>query len=945
SYTVVEGAEVTLASVVINDSDPESSPLSTVLVSADGGATSVAVNGANTLTTALGGIVKMNEDGTFSYTAPVRDHDDTDGTSDGLDQDSFVYKISDGLNQSDWTTVNIDITDTVPDAFNDTESVDFGSSISGNVILENDTVNVDTPVIVTEVAYDGVTYESFDADGKLSITTDQGVLTINQDGSYDYQSTQQTAFGGSNGLSDWANLSITGFNGARTVAAENEFLINPTTQEPVATNILSISGSASLTVKDAILKDGTDGIGIAEGAGSADYINGHPSNPEAIMLDFGSAVDSFDANFYSGTNSGVPFYWSTYDQNGDFIQTGSGPISKPGFSLAVENDNAEPFQYVAFYGIESSASSKILMTGIDDIGYLDTPPDIFSYTIEDADGDQSTANLTINFGSTNAPNALKDSFEVNEDSVLTGSLADNDRPSDDGGNVWSVASNPSHGTVSVNADGTFSYTPDANYNGEDSFTYTITDIDGDVSTATVTINVAAVNDLPEINSDSAETILNSYFYINDGSGNLAKVNLITGATEDIVNAGRVFYDIASDQSGAVFGITARGDLYSIDDSSGATSLIGDTGFSFINALGVGTDDVLYGISNKNLFSIDKTTGDATFLKNIGYDTSGDVTVIGDTMYLSSTSNQLIKASLSDDNPGQVVGPTPSNLYGLIVGDNDTLLGVSNGNVYLIDQDDATTSLLTTTSGVGVAYGAAQGGLSAVEGAVLANDVDLDNDVLRVDGIGVGILGVTSVVTDGGELSIDGNYGTLKMHSDGSYEYDIDITNEAFSLLGSNDLLNDVFTYSATDGTASNEALLVIDLKKWVDADNLVGSDGDDILVYDDITMSVDGQDGSDTLYIAGETDVNANAIDNIETINLEDNADGLSLNVNDVLDMTDTGNVLFVDGDASNSVSVSTASGEFAKETTSDIEGYDLYVGSDGADIIKLYVAEDITII
>ena len=42
----------------------------------------------------------------------------------------------------------------------------------------------------------------------------------------------------------------------------------------------------------------------------------------------------------------------------------------------------------------------------------------------------------------------------------------------------------------------FTYTPNANYNGSDSFTYTITDADGDISAATATINVAPVNDVP-----------------------------------------------------------------------------------------------------------------------------------------------------------------------------------------------------------------------------------------------------------------------------------------------------------------------------------------------------------------------------------------------------------------------------------------------------------------
>ena len=83
-----------------------------------------------------------------------------------------------------------------------------------------------------------------------------------------------------------------------------------------------------------------------------------------------------------------------------------------------------------------------------------------------------------------------------EDTPLTGTLATNDTPSGDGGNVWAVATGPSNGTVTVGTDGSFAHTPNADYNGPDSFTYTITDADGDISTATATINVAPVNDVP-----------------------------------------------------------------------------------------------------------------------------------------------------------------------------------------------------------------------------------------------------------------------------------------------------------------------------------------------------------------------------------------------------------------------------------------------------------------
>ncbi|MEZ5613420.1 MAG: retention module-containing protein, partial [Rhodocyclaceae bacterium] len=133
-------------------------------------------------------------------------------------------------------------------------------------------------------------------------------------------------------------------------------------------------------------------------------------------------------------------------------------------------------------------------------------PDSFTYTITDADGDVSTATATINVAPVNdVPVATDDTLAAFEDTPLTGTLAANDTPSGDGGNVWALASGPANGSVTVNADGSFSYTPDANYNGPDSFTYTITDADGDVSTATATINVAPTSDAPIAQDDVATT--------------------------------------------------------------------------------------------------------------------------------------------------------------------------------------------------------------------------------------------------------------------------------------------------------------------------------------------------------------------------------------------------------------------------------------------------------
>lgn len=94
------------------------------------------------------------------------------------------------------------------------------------------------------------------------------------------------------------------------------------------------------------------------------------------------------------------------------------------------------------------------------------------------------------------PVARDDSYTTDEDTKLTASVAGNDTPSVDGVNVYAVATPPAHGTLNLAADGSFTYTPKANFHGQDSFTYSLTDANGDTSTATAIINVISINDPP-----------------------------------------------------------------------------------------------------------------------------------------------------------------------------------------------------------------------------------------------------------------------------------------------------------------------------------------------------------------------------------------------------------------------------------------------------------------
>jgi VCBS repeat-containing protein len=131
------------------------------------------------------------------------------------------------------------------------------------------------------------------------------------------------------------------------------------------------------------------------------------------------------------------------------------------------------------------------------------------------------------------PVAANDLYAATEDVVLnvpavTGVLA-NDTGLGDGGLVLNITVAPTSGLVTLNNDGSFSYTPNANANGADTFTYQVRDADGDVSTATVTINVAAVNDAPVPGNNS--------FVITSGSTTvLSSANLSATDVDDPAGA-------------------------------------------------------------------------------------------------------------------------------------------------------------------------------------------------------------------------------------------------------------------------------------------------------------------------------------------------------------------------------------------------------------------------
>ncbi len=188
----------------------------------------------------------------------------------------------------------------------------------------------------------------------------------------------------------------------------------------------------------------------------------------------------------------------------------------------------------------------------------------------------------------NAPLAMDDAFTTAEDSPLTGNLlADNGNgaDSDPDGDTLTVAPVPvtdaAHGVVELQADGSFSYTPDADFHGTDSFTYTLKDGHGGTDTAIVNLTVTPVNDPPLAMDDSATVEAGGSVSIDvlandsDAEAGPLTVTLVSGP-----EAGLLSHDGAGGFSytaeGALFEAAAPGAVigqsftYELSDGQGGT---------------------------------------------------------------------------------------------------------------------------------------------------------------------------------------------------------------------------------------------------------------------------------------------------------------------------------------------------------------------------------------
>jgi len=182
----------------------------------------------------------------------------------------------------------------------------------------------------------------------------------------------------------------------------------------------------------------------------------------------------------------IPVLENDTDANGDSITISS--ISSPGFGLAQITNNNTQVRYIPNENYCGTDSFQYRVTDVN------TPE-------SDSSDSEGLVEITVDCVN-DKPVANSDSVSLSEDDSVVVSILDNDIDVDGDALSVAAASTPLHGSTEIVGTG-IRYTPAANYCGEDSFIYSVSDGVSGLTNAVVNINVACMSDAPTALADSA----------------------------------------------------------------------------------------------------------------------------------------------------------------------------------------------------------------------------------------------------------------------------------------------------------------------------------------------------------------------------------------------------------------------------------------------------------
>ncbi|HIF9204128.1 TPA: retention module-containing protein, partial [Photobacterium damselae] len=425
------------------------------------------------------GQVTVNADGSWEYVP----NPDFNG------EDSFTVVVDDGNGGSDTITVTVNVTPA--------NDAPVGEDVTAETQEET---AVTGQLTATDVDSDNLTF-------KPGTNPENGQVTVNADGSWEY--VPNTDF---NGEDSFTVVVDDGNGGTDTITVTVN--VTPVNDAPVGEDV-SAETQEETAVTGQLTATDVDGDNLTFKPGS-DPTNGQVTvNPDGSWEyvpnpDF-NGEDSFTVVVDDG-NGGT----DTITVTVNVTPVNDAPVGED-VSVEIQEETAVTGQLTAtdvdgdnltFKPGTNPENGNVTVNPDGSWEYVPNPDfngeDSFTVVVDDGNGGTDTITVTVNVTPVNdAPVGEDVSAETQEETAVTGQLTATDA---DGDNLtFKPGTNPENGSITINADGSWEYVPNPDFNGEDSFTVVVDDGNGGTDTITVTVNVTPVNDAPVGEDVSAET--------------------------------------------------------------------------------------------------------------------------------------------------------------------------------------------------------------------------------------------------------------------------------------------------------------------------------------------------------------------------------------------------------------------------------------------------------
>ena len=416
------------------------------------------------------GTLTLNANGSFSF-VPVQYYHGTD---------SFTFKSNDGQLDSNVSTVTLTV-----------NHVNQAPVVSDAAVVGNENVTITGTVPSSDVDGDTLTFAQVTGPA-------HGTLTLNSNGTYSYVPAQY--YHGTDSFTFKANDGQLDSNVATVTIT-----VQHTNQAPVVSNA-SVTGNENTTITGTVTATDVDGNSLT-------YAQVTGTAHGALTFNSNGSFSYVPVQYYHGTDS------FTFKANDGLVDSNvatltltvnhvnQAPVSANGAAGGNENTtltgsvtatdvDGDPLTYAQVVG---PAHGTLNLSASGSFSYVPAQyyhgTDAFTFKANDGQLDSNVSTITLTVAHVNqAPVSANGAVTGNENTTLAGTVTATDVDADP--LTYAQVTGTAHGTLTLNASGSFSYVPAQYFHGTDAFTFKANDGQLDSNVSTITLTVSHVNQAP-----------------------------------------------------------------------------------------------------------------------------------------------------------------------------------------------------------------------------------------------------------------------------------------------------------------------------------------------------------------------------------------------------------------------------------------------------------------